>query len=158
MQTFIPLPSFVESAKVLDRTRLGNQRNEAKIILKCLLYPSEKGWRNHPAVKMWSGYEAALSLYLKAIIDEWTGRGHKNEAQKVEILNGRIMVTFHKDSEPLLLSGPVVMPSWMENTEFHAAHRSALIRKKPDWYKQFGWTEPDNLPYIWPKGLASKVC
>lgn len=156
MQTFIPLPSFIESAKVLDRTRLGNQRNEAKIILKCLLNPAKKGWRNHPAVKMWIGYEAALAMYLKAIIDEWTGRGHKNEAQKVEVVDGAILVTLHKDWKPLSMTDPVVMPDWLGNAEFHAAHRSALIRKKPDWYRQFGWTETDDLPYVWPKGKDSR--
>jgi len=78
MQTFIPLPSFVESAKVLDRTRLGNQRNEAKIILKCLLYPSEKGWRNHPAVKMWSGFD-----FLKKFANITRGEGqHKGDTMK----------------------------------------------------------------------------
>jgi len=27
---------------------------------------------------------------------------------------------------------------------------SNLLRKMPEHYKQFGWTEPDTLPYIWP--------
>lgn len=27
--------------------------------------------------------------------------------------------------------------------------RSNLLRKDYEYYKQFGWTEPINLPYIW---------
>jgi hypothetical protein len=27
---------------------------------------------------------------------------------------------------------------------------SNLIRKNPQHYSQYGWTEPQDLPYIWP--------
>jgi len=42
------------------------------------------------------------------------------------------------------------LPLWLGNEELHASHRSNLLRKAPLWYGQFGWTEPDDLPYIWP--------
>ena len=32
----------------------------------------------------------------------------------------------------------------------HASHRSNLLRKEPAHYTQFGWTEPPDLPYVWP--------
>lgn len=32
----------------------------------------------------------------------------------------------------------------------HASHRSNLLRKEPEYYTQFGWTEPPDLPYVWP--------
>jgi hypothetical protein len=32
----------------------------------------------------------------------------------------------------------------------HDSHRSNLLRKDPQWYGQFGWTVPDDLPYVWP--------
>ena len=32
----------------------------------------------------------------------------------------------------------------------HASHRSNLLRKDPEHYMQFGWTEPPDLPYVWP--------
>lgn len=44
MQTFLPYADFPGSAKVLDRKRFGYSA----------------GWQNHPAVKMWRGYEYAL--------------------------------------------------------------------------------------------------
>ncbi|HEY5312264.1 MAG TPA: hypothetical protein VIK18_07080, partial [Pirellulales bacterium] len=45
-------------------------------------------------------------------------------------------------------------PPWLGSRKFHASHRSNLLRKKPAWYAQFGWKEPDNLPYVWPVTLA----
>ena len=50
MQTFLPVASFSQSAKVLDGSRLRKQQTEAEQILKCLNNPVAKGWRNHPAV------------------------------------------------------------------------------------------------------------
>ena len=65
MQTFLPYPNLSKSLKTLDRQRLGKQRVEAFQILNILLERTDrKGWKNHPAVKMWSGYENALKLYL----------------------------------------------------------------------------------------------
>ncbi|TMR24154.1 hypothetical protein ETD86_05390 [Nonomuraea turkmeniaca] len=59
MQTFLPYPDFAASAAVLDPLRLDKQRVEALQILRALTV-SEYGWRHHPVVKMWAGYEAAL--------------------------------------------------------------------------------------------------
>jgi hypothetical protein len=33
--------------------------------------------------------------------------------------------------------------------DFHESHRSNLLRKDPDHYYKFGWTEPTNLEYVW---------
>jgi len=58
MQTFLPYTDFIQSAKCLDYRRLGKQRLEAKTILNILLNETTKaGWRNHPAVLMWSSHE-----------------------------------------------------------------------------------------------------
>lgn len=73
MQTFLPYASFAKSAKCLDRLRLGKQRPETLQILNTLLGLSE-GWRSHPAVKMWRGYEGMLWLYGQTMIDEWVAR------------------------------------------------------------------------------------
>jgi len=57
MQTFMPYGSqYDQTAKCLDVKRLGKQRVETYQILKALLGES-KGWRNHPATRMWEGYE-----------------------------------------------------------------------------------------------------
>jgi len=51
---------------------------------------------------------------------------------------------------------PVVHPAWLGTDTFHASHRSNLLRKDPDYYGQWGWTEPSDLPYIWPQGHDHK--
>ena len=77
MQTFLPVADFKESAKILDYRRLGKQRVEARQILNALQGKS-KGWVNHPATKMWKGYEPALEQYLREMILGWKSLGYKN--------------------------------------------------------------------------------
>lgn len=77
MQTFLPYPSFTESAKVLDMKRLGKQRVECKQIINALEGTS-KGWQNHPAAIMWRGYLPALAEYGLVICEEWVSRGYKD--------------------------------------------------------------------------------
>ena len=133
MQTFLPYPNFVESARVLDDRRLGKQRLEAAQILKVLAGESE-GWKNHPAVKMWAGYEEALMLYHDTIITEWILRGFKNT-----------MPTFKPRWE-----GMPKTPPWFGNSDFHKSHRSNLLRKNCKHYGKYFMDVPDNLPYVWP--------
>lgn len=130
MQTFLPYPDFVASARCLDYRRLGKQRVEAYQILRALLGES-KGWINHPATKMWDGYEAALAGYMNAMIDEWIARGYRNTMAWRGTCG-------------------LILPPWFGKEEFHASHRSNLLRKDPVHYGQFGWTEPPDLPYVWP--------
>lgn len=134
MQTFLPYPSFSRSARVLDRQRLGKQRLECKQILTALVVPGT-GWSNHPATKMWRGHEVALLHYMQAVIDEWVRRGYVNN---IEV--------------PWMLRGGRVfrLPLWLGDAKFHASHRSNLLRKDPVHYGQFGWAEPNDLPYVWP--------
>jgi hypothetical protein len=56
----------------------------------------------------------------------------------------------HGDGSPSPCFGQY--PPWLGDEAFHASHRSNLLRKNPEWYGQFGWTEPDDLPYVWPVG------
>jgi hypothetical protein len=133
MQTFLPYPSFVQSAACLDRARLGKQRVEAMQILRAL-HGQSTGWVNHPATRMWRGHEEALILYGWSVVREWTDRGYKNS-----------ITDFNPDER-----GVIRMPPWLGRLDFHASHRSNLLRKDPKHYSQFYWTEPDNLPYIWP--------
>ena len=44
MQTFLPYPDFIASARVLDSKRLGKQRVEALQVLRGLIRPGY-GWR-----------------------------------------------------------------------------------------------------------------
>jgi len=145
VQTFLPSPDFDESARVLDRQRLGNQRSEAAVLLKTLtgLYALEgrKGWPNHPATKMWDGYELALCEYSMAICREWRKRGYKDKGLPW------CMAVYEK----LIAGGALpLLPWWLGDLDFHVSHQSNLLRKVPDHYRQFWPDVPDDLPYIWP--------
>lgn len=133
MQTFLPYADFERCAATLDSRRLGKQRVEAFQILRALRGEG-RGWRNHPAVLMWRGYEDALGLYLNAMIAEWERRGYRNTLARYPIPEGR----------------EIVMPAWLGNEAVHASHRSNLLRKDPRFYGRYGWTEPADLPYVWP--------
>lgn len=122
MQTFLPYPDFSESSRVLDWRRLGKQRLEADQIRRVLM-GEINGWRNHPAVLMWRGYEDALIVYRNTIITEWIARGYRN-------------------TMPLLpIPDSVLLPPWLGDTALHADYRAVLLHKAPEWYAQFGWVE-----------------
>ena len=74
LQTFLPFPDFAASANALDQRRLGKQRVEALQVLRALTTPGY-GWRHHPAVRMWKGYEEALGNYGVTVCRTWYSRG-----------------------------------------------------------------------------------
>ena len=167
MQTFLPLPSFLESAKVLDRQRLGKQRVEVLGMLKTLdLGPTKKyfyyyddrfvtlktPWYNHPAVQMWKGYERELCLYGLYICDEWKRRGYKDTCfEKI-----KEYIDVYDDSDTYIKDKEIIWnfyhkgPHWLGNQDFHASHRAALLAKNYRYYSQFGWKEEPKIEYWWP--------
>lgn len=140
MQTFLPYANFNLSAKTLDYKRLGKQRIEAKQIINILEGKVKKNkngkvaWENHPAVKMWKGYENALKHYYNCILSEWIRRGYNNTMEFYEININEIK-----------------LPKWIGNNEFHNSHKSNLLRKNEKYYLNFKNKVSNNLPYIWPK-------
>jgi hypothetical protein len=137
MQTFCPSPNLLTNFWYLDSRRLGKQRVEAFQILNVLLNRTDrKGWRNHPAVLMWKGYENALKYYYNLCLAEWINRGYNNN-----MLYEKIDKDFNPNKD---------MPPWFGDDRFHSAHRSNLLRKNKEYYSKFGWKEEDNQPYFWP--------
>jgi len=134
MQTFLPCANFKQSARCLDRQRLGKQRLECRQILQALTVPGS-GWAHHPAVLMWQGHEGCLVRYMDEIVREWTRRGYANSIKVPWML-------VHADNDH--------PPPWFGDEAFHRSHRSNLLRKAPAHYGQFGWTEPPDLEYVWP--------
>lgn len=135
MQTFLPYPDFAASAAVLDQKRLGKQRVETLQILRALTRETY-GWKHHPAVKMWRGYEPALVAYGLAMCAEWTNRGGADTCAAQLVDEG---------PSPRLDE----LPPWIGDDSFHRSHRSALLRKLPEHYAQY-FEEADDLPYVWP--------
>lgn len=137
----MPYPDFKESAKVLDMKRLGKMRVEGMQILQTLCNLNKsKGWKNHPAVKMWEGYEVALGQYVFAICDEWIGRGYKDTCKEKV---GNIIKEHFGNAE-------CVLPPWIGNKSFHKSHKSNLVRKKQEHYGKLWPDVPPDLEYVWP--------
>lgn len=134
MQTFLPYPNYDATARCLDRARLGKQRVETLQILGAIRFGG--GWSNHPAVKMWASYFESLVLYGVAICDEWIRRGYRDTCR------AKIMAYTY--------ATPLVIPTWLGDSQFHASHQSNLLRKDALYYSQFGWNVANNLPYVWP--------
>jgi hypothetical protein len=141
MQTFLPYPDFEASAAVLDDRRLGKQRVETYQILRTLAGVTQ-GWRNHPAVRMWRGHSLSLLDYGLVVCREWTRRGGEDTVEDK-------MLAMRAD-----LSGDDA-PAWLGLPALHASHRSNLLRKDPEFYGRHGWTDPIDLPYLWPVPLVT---
>ena len=92
-------------------------------------------WYNHPATKMWRGYEGALARYGHIASNTWFTRGFKDSLR--EWFGPRIRL---RDGTP----------PWLFSPEFTLSHQSNLVRKDPAHYRQFFPDVPDNLPYVWP--------
>lgn len=142
MQTFLPLPDFALSAQVLDDKRLFNQINEACVIFKASLWlyagNNDKGtrrtppWGNHSAVRMWRGYAPALASYWNVMIGEYLRRGGTANVPRPPVIKDRIE-----------------MPMWFGGMRLHSSHRTNLLRKDPEHYGQFGWSEIPSNGYVW---------
>lgn len=136
MQTFVPSEVFSECARVLDMRRLGKQRVETLQILNAMVSGGGKGWVNHPATKMWGSNIHGLIAYGVSICDEWIKRGYKDTCRD------KILNIAQADYEDL--------PVWWGDERVHSSHRANLLRKMPEHYSQYGWTEDPETPYFWP--------
>lgn len=151
MQTFLPYLGKAESAYayyeecagLLDQKRLGKQRVENLQIMKALLLGGT-GWVNHPAVKMWKGYEWSLLMYQSAICKEWIHQF----SFKDTCLDKTILLYF-KNTD-LSSTADHSDPPWLYNRAMILSHQSNLIRKDPEYYRKKFKGVPNDLPYIWP--------
>jgi hypothetical protein len=139
---------------VLDNPRLGKQRVETLQVMQVLLrlrwdnaagiiHPfMPKGWRTHPVVLMWQGYETGLATYQRSICAEWTSRGF---ADTCRMKTDGLLAVALEDGHA---SGTT--PPWLGDEALHLSHQSNLVRKDPDVYGPLFPGVPDDLPYVWP--------
>lgn len=168
MQTFLPYSDFYLSAVCLDNKRLGKQRVETLQIMSVLTglrlistrkdpdgktiqldrdeWTTEpltkKGWANHPAVKMWRGYEYYLFMYQQAVCNTWTSRAFKDTC----LDKTSFLYSAWRRSNP----AAVEKPPWLADAALHLSHKSNLVRKLPEHYGLLWPDVPGNLEYLWP--------
>ncbi|HEY7137328.1 MAG TPA: MSMEG_6728 family protein [Acidimicrobiia bacterium] len=147
MQTFLPYRDFTKSARALDDRRLGKQRVETLQVLRAITRPGY-GWRHHPAVLMWRGYEEALGRYGIEVCREWKRRGHADTCE-AKILDEVHTLGIEDVRTQRQLTTAGALPAWLGDRSFHRSHRSALARKDPTYATRFADADPA-LPYVWP--------
>jgi hypothetical protein len=148
MQTFLPYADFAASAAALDDRRLGKQRVEALQIIRALTRETY-GWKHHPAVLMWAGYELALASYGLAICAEWVARGRADTCAATMAADLSAAGLPAPTPQSALHSG-TQLPSWLGDARLHRSHQASLVRKDPSFYApRFPDADPD-LPYFWP--------
>jgi hypothetical protein len=126
--------------------RLGKMRVEVFQLLNSIKADKEgkdyKGWKNHPARDMWympgkHDYANALVDYGIAVCEEWRSRGYKDTCLE------KIIAHYESKAADKL-------PNWLGREDFHESHRSMLIKKKPDYYKEKFVGTKEGLEYVWP--------
>lgn len=173
MNSFLPFQDFKASAECLDNKRLGKQRVECFQMLSVLVYPLEaktylplsklytwvpilqeealryketrpRAWSNHPAVRMWRGYEETLFDYLTHCCHEWVIRGYQdNVLSNAADLYATFQALHGKELR-------ILYPPWLGDNRLHSSHRAALKLKYPTWYNKYGWEETPQMNYWWP--------
>jgi hypothetical protein len=99
-----------------------------------------KGWRNHPAVLGWKGFEAGLLDYQRAVCAEWSRRGFADTCL------ASTAGLFEASGLPVART----RPAWVDDPAVHRSHQSNLIRKDPVFYRPLFPGVPDDLEYVWP--------
>ena len=150
MQTFLPYSDFLESADTIDykaHSRLWKQVLEAKQLLVILQKMEERsinntnekiGYENHPAIKMWLGYNELLTHYINSFIKVYNVKANKD----LKLLP----VTINNIDE-------VEKPWWFGNKYFHDSHKARLLSKNLDYYSDYfnkdKYSKFNNGEYFW---------
>jgi len=147
VQTFLPYADFGATARALDDRRLGKQRVETLQILRALTRPVY-GWKHHPVVLMWAGHEEALVAYGVTVCEEWRRRGYADTCL-IKIVDDaeRGGVAATRTQAELAAAA---IPPWLGDEALHRSHRSALLRKDPEFYGPVFDDVGDDLEYVWP--------
>lgn len=148
MQTFLPYPDFEQAARVLDQKRLGKQRVEVIQVIRGITRP-DYGWRHHPVVLMWRGYAEALGRYGVTCCEVWveSGFGDTCAATIRSDLRAAGVHTIRTQAE---LEAAGALPPWLGDEALHRSHRSALLRKDPQYYRDAFPGDPHDEEYVWP--------
>lgn len=152
MQTFLPYRDLAQSARSLDRQRLGKQRVENMQIMKALAAPEQSPASivKHWVTGMWRGHEAFLMEYQCAVVDEWVGRGYNDTClDKTRAWFRHFLAGAGEDWAS-------TAPAWWGDDRVFRAHRERLLAKDPAHYAgQFMVGTPiDDYP-DWMKELGA---
>ena len=138
MQSFSPLYTYEDCARVLDNKRCFKNALEAYQVLRIIRgVTNTKGWRNHPVTLMWAKYPNSYVEYALCFTTEWLKRGYKTT------LDTKLKQLYNPQES-------TIKPDWWDVEEFHSSHRQTLLTKDFNYYSKFGWSEQPKYEYWWP--------
>ena len=149
MDTFVPFPNFKDSAgALLESDAIASLRSALKVMEVHHEYGNlehNEVIARHPIVELWGDAIPHLCEYAFALIEvipaDRTGAINLAKIEKA--------VRFHMSCAT---SGEYRMdaPRWLGDEMFHAAQRSALMRRHPLHYGRM-WPDQDmSIPQYWP--------
>ena len=152
MQTFVPYADLVKSCGSLDKKRCFKQVVETKQIL-CILRAKNlpEDWQqtksytnqpffNHPAVRMWKGYEEFLKQYYNVFL-EYCINVHKIKTDLP------FLFCFKNPEKPF----------WWGEEKIHRSHRARLIVKDFEFYlHKFIDDDGYNYGHYWWPNMETK--
>jgi hypothetical protein len=144
--TWMTHPSFGKTARDLPNEILKQQMMQVCITFDILTGLDDKSeYTDHPAVKMWHGYEFALGIYGMMLGMEFTFNRGYAEATEFWYLSKAIREI--KRTEEGFVYDP---PPWMFDTDILLSHRSNLARRHPVAFRSKWKNCPKDWPYLWP--------
>lgn len=146
MITWMTKSTFSATSRDLDKARLKLQMKQVCTAFDILtgLKPDHPR-AEHPAVKMWSGYEYALGVYGMMLGMEWSFHRGFAEAEEFWYLYRGIKEV--KKTDKTFIYEP---PPWLGDTAVMASHRSNLARRDAVTYGKKWKICPPDMPYVWP--------
>jgi hypothetical protein len=108
----LPYADFAATARALDPRRLGKQRVEALQVLRVLTITGY-GWRHHPAARMWTGYEEALTRYGLEICRQWSSLGRRDTCAMTLLAVLRATRSMDAPRDQARLAEAGALPPWL---------------------------------------------
>lgn len=149
LRTWLPDPSFSESAKLLHDEEIHKVRGDVLFLLD-VLAGRYQHMRHNPAVTMWRGSELMLVAYGTIVCQEWQARGRPDKL-------GERIFAFAEEALRTNALNPEEngnKPWWLGNDGFHQSHKSGLISLRPHYYQKFWPNISRDLPMVMPGPTA----
>lgn len=153
IQTWLPVPEFAESIRVLNAEHLAVQRLSVLEVIEWIHTIDPEDSRlpddyvvsdldGHPILDMWKGYELQLIELGLMTCDEWAHRHGKRDPLHQAIANHLEWATTDE--------ADFRKPDWFGDVEFHLGHQAELLRRDRDWYSAHFMAGEDRR-MTWPR-------
>lgn len=144
MMTWLTRLSFFDTADDLNNSHLALQVRHGYHLVRHVRYgqqPEDPGFNKleptNPVLRMWAGYERALSVYALCMSATLTHRGF--------VMTDHISIDLSS-----MEFDDFELPIWWGDTDVLRSHRSNLARRWPKFYGSKWRGTPESMPYIFP--------